>query len=130
MMLGEAIVSGCDASPVLQLTEHPVDDVATLVGCAVERVWWAPQARRGNGRFDLPLLQPSAQAMGIMRPNPPARALTSRRRQAKGPKVQRLIRARALTNNLAMPASGGAYFALTMERRLWRGLPPFPRRPS
>jgi hypothetical protein len=33
----EAVVSGCDASPILQLAEHAFDDVSALIGGAIER---------------------------------------------------------------------------------------------
>jgi len=62
----EAVVSGRDASPILQLAEHAFDDISALIGGAIERVWRAPGGRGGNGRSDLPLLQPSAQTVGVV----------------------------------------------------------------
>jgi hypothetical protein len=34
-----AIVSGCDASPVFQLAEHALDDIAAPIGLLIDRVW-------------------------------------------------------------------------------------------
>jgi hypothetical protein len=62
----EAVVSGCDASPILQPTEQAFDDVAALIGGPIEGVWSAPRGRGGNGRSDLPLLQPPAQTVRVV----------------------------------------------------------------
>jgi hypothetical protein len=35
-------VSGCDASPIVQLGEHAFDDVSALLGGVITRVWRAP----------------------------------------------------------------------------------------
>jgi len=34
-----AIISGCDASPVFQLAEHALDDIAALIDLWIKRVW-------------------------------------------------------------------------------------------
>src|SRR6478736_5999579 len=39
VVLGVAIVSGCDASPVFQLAEHALDDIAAPIDLLIERVW-------------------------------------------------------------------------------------------
>ncbi len=62
----EAVVSGCDASPILELAEQAFDDVSALIGGAIERVWHAPRGGGGNGRSDLPMLEPSAQTVGVV----------------------------------------------------------------
>ena len=62
----EAVVSGCDASPILELAEQAFDDVSALIGGAIERVRGAPGGGGGNGCSDLPLLEPSAQAVGVV----------------------------------------------------------------
>ena len=36
-----AIISGCDASPVFQLAEHALDDIAAPIDLLIERVWGA-----------------------------------------------------------------------------------------
>ena len=38
----EAVVSGCDASPILRLGEHAFDDVSVLLGGVITRVRRAP----------------------------------------------------------------------------------------
>ena len=38
VVLRVAVVPCCDASPVLQLAEHPFDQVSAFVGVAVERI--------------------------------------------------------------------------------------------
>ena len=83
----EAVVSGCDASPILELAEQAFDDVSALIGGAIERVWRAPRGGGGNGRSDLPMLEPSAQDCRRRRPCPPARALVERQlsREAERP---------------------------------------------
>jgi hypothetical protein len=50
----EAVVSGCDASPILQPAKHAFDDVSALIGGTIKRVRDSPRGRRGNGRSDLP----------------------------------------------------------------------------
>jgi hypothetical protein len=42
MVRSEAVVLGCDASPILQLGEHAFDDVSALLGGVITRVWRAP----------------------------------------------------------------------------------------
>jgi hypothetical protein len=37
---------GCDASPILQLGEHAIDDVSALLGGVITRVWRAPAPSR------------------------------------------------------------------------------------
>jgi hypothetical protein len=41
----DAVVSRCDASPVLQLAEHAFDDVSALIGGAIKWVWGPPSGR-------------------------------------------------------------------------------------
>jgi hypothetical protein len=62
----EAVVSSCDASPILQLAEQAFDDVSSLIGGAIEGVWGAPRGGGGNGGSDLSLLEPSAQTVGVV----------------------------------------------------------------
>ena len=52
----ESVVSGRDASPILQLADHAFHDVSTLIGGAIEGVRGAPRGGGGNGRSDLPML--------------------------------------------------------------------------
>ncbi len=61
-----AVVSGCDASPVFKPAEHAFDDVSSFVGFGVERIWCSPCGRGRNNGFDLFLLEPFAQAVGIV----------------------------------------------------------------
>jgi len=39
VVLGVAIISGCDASPVFQLAEQALDDITATIGLLIERVW-------------------------------------------------------------------------------------------
>ena len=66
IVASEAVVSGCDASPILEPAEQAFDDVSAPIGGAIERVWRAPRGGGGNGRSDLPLLEPLAQAVGVI----------------------------------------------------------------
>jgi len=64
--LSEAVVSGCDAPPILQLAEHAFNDVSALIGGAIEWVWRAPRGGGGNGRSDLSLPEPPAQTVRVV----------------------------------------------------------------
>src|SRR3974377_1439995 len=65
MVWSEAVVSGCDASPILELAEQAFDDVSALIGGAIERVWRAPSGGGGGGRSDLSFVLPWAQKVGV-----------------------------------------------------------------
>ena len=52
----ESVISGRDASPILEAADHAFHDVSTLIGGAIEGVWGAPRGGGGNGRSDLPVL--------------------------------------------------------------------------
>jgi hypothetical protein len=39
VVLGVAIMSGCDASLVFQLAEHALDDITSKIGLLIETVW-------------------------------------------------------------------------------------------
>jgi hypothetical protein len=38
IVLPIAVISGCDASPVLELAEHAFDEISAFVGPAVQRI--------------------------------------------------------------------------------------------
>jgi len=38
IVLRIAVISGCDASPVLELAEHAFDEISAFVGPAVQRI--------------------------------------------------------------------------------------------
>jgi len=38
IVLRIAVISGCDASPVLELAEHSFDEISAFVGPAVQRI--------------------------------------------------------------------------------------------
>lgn len=61
-----SVVSGCDASPVLEAAEEAFDDVPASIDTLVERVRCATRSGRGDDGFDAPILEPVAQAVGII----------------------------------------------------------------
>jgi hypothetical protein len=66
VVAGQLVVSGCDASPILEAAEHALDEVAPAIGRFVE--WVGPLAR-GCGRdhrLDTSLLQPSAEGISVV----------------------------------------------------------------
>jgi hypothetical protein len=65
-VVGEAIVSGSDASPILDAAEHALDEVATLIGEAVERVWPGASGAGGDYRLDVVLGQRTSDGIGII----------------------------------------------------------------
>jgi len=48
-----AIVSSCDASPVFQLAEHALDDIAAPIDLLIERVWGPSDGGRWDDGLDL-----------------------------------------------------------------------------
>jgi hypothetical protein len=49
-----------------RVAEHAFDDVSALIGSAIDRVWRAPRGGGGDGCSDLPMLEPSAQTVGVV----------------------------------------------------------------
>ena len=65
-VLGESIVAGCDASPVLQSAEHAFDQIAPAVGLAVERTGSLSAGARRNNRLDAAVSQQGAEGIGVV----------------------------------------------------------------
>ena len=65
-VLGEPIVAGCDATPVLQSAEHALDQIASAVGLAVERTGSLSPGARGDDRLDAAFSQQGAEGVGIV----------------------------------------------------------------
>ena len=63
---GEAIVARGDAAEVLEPTEHPFDEIATLVGSGVVRVWMLAGRIWRNDRLGTAFSKPITQASGVV----------------------------------------------------------------
>jgi hypothetical protein len=60
-----AIISGCDASPVLQLAEHALDDIAAPIDSLIEGVW-GPAGGGWDDGLDLSSLEPVTKTVGVI----------------------------------------------------------------
>jgi hypothetical protein len=61
-----AVVSCCDAPPILELAEHALDEVSSAICLVIERIGRTPCSGRWNDSLDLSPLQPIAQTVGII----------------------------------------------------------------
>jgi len=61
-----SVVSGGDAAPVLEAAEETFDDVPAAIGALVERIGCPARGGGGDDGLDAPLLEPVAQAVGII----------------------------------------------------------------
>ena len=65
---GKPIVSGRDALPVLEPSEHALDDVSASVCDAVERIGDCTGGSARNDGFDASFLEPIAKSIGVIGP--------------------------------------------------------------
>ncbi len=63
---GEPVVSSCNTPPVFEATEHALDDIATAIGRAVERIDDVAGSATRDNRLDMSVLEPGAQFIGIV----------------------------------------------------------------
>lgn len=66
IVIGASVIARGDASPVLEATEHALDEVSAFVGGAVEGDRPGPPSAGGDDGFDLPLLEKEADRMGVV----------------------------------------------------------------
>ena len=65
---GQTVVSCCQAPPVLEAAEEALDEVATSIDCAIERVRNSPRCGGWNDRFDAAESQASCASYPRHRP--------------------------------------------------------------
>ena len=63
---GQTVVSCCQAPPVLEAAEEALDEVATSIDCAIERVRNSPRCGGWNDGFDAAVSKPVAQAIRVI----------------------------------------------------------------
>ena len=68
MIDGKPVVSRRDPLPVLEPSEHALDDVPASVCCAVERVDDGSRGAAEDDGFDAFILRPGAQAISVIGP--------------------------------------------------------------